>query len=147
MISEHSVKENDDGNMSDDTLEHDETVQVNSEADMTWCSDTKYFDNMDKTFSEIPEVMGDIGQTEIKYFETIFDHQILSNIVTETNRYAQQNNSKNWSDVTADEMKAFIGCLIVMGIHQLPALKHYWSSDSFLRVESVASVMTANHFK
>ncbi|XP_037042056.1 piggyBac transposable element-derived protein 4-like [Bradysia coprophila] len=71
----------------------------------------------------------------------------MSGIVTETNRYAQQNNSKNWIDVTAEEMKAFIGCLIVMGIHQLPALKHYWSSDPFLHVESVASVMTASRFK
>lgn len=34
-----------------------------------------------------------------------------------------------------------------MAIHQLPALKHYWSSDPFLRVDSIASVMTANRFK
>ncbi len=44
-------------------------------------------------------------------------------------------------------MKAFIGCLIVMGIHQLPALKNYWSSDPFFHVESVASVMTASRYK
>lgn len=44
-------------------------------------------------------------------------------------------------------MKAFIGCLIVMGIHQLPALKHYWSSDPFFHFESVASVMTASRYK
>lgn len=147
-ISEHSGEDNDDANMSDDALEdveHDEAPGVSSTA--AWCSDTKYFDNMDKTFTETPHVIGDIGPSEIDYFETIFDHRILSHIVTETNRYAQQNKSKNWSDVTADEMKAFIGCLIVMGIHQLPALKHYWSSDPFLRVESVATVMTANRFK
>lgn len=147
--SDHAGEDNDDGNMSDDSFEDvDEAVGVSSEEDDSiWGCNTKYFDELDKTFIKTSNVIGDIGQSEIDYFESIFDHQIMSNIVAETNRYAEQNHSKNWSDVTAQEMKAFIGCLIVMGIHQLPALKHYWSSDPFLRVDSVASVMTANRFK
>lgn len=138
----------DDGNMSDDTLddfEHNEAV--GDKCDTTWGCDTEHFDKLDKTFGDSPMIISDIGQSEIDCFGTIFDRQILSHLIAETNRYAKQNNSKNWNDVTLDEMKAFIGCLIVMGIHQLPALKHYWSSDPFLRVESIASVMTANRFK
>lgn len=140
----------DDAVMSDDTyddVEQGEATGVISEATGSWSSDTKYFDELDKTFNKTSHVIGDIGESEINYFESIFDDQIWSNIVNETNRYAKQNNSKNWSDVTVPEIKAFIGCLIAMGIHQLPALKNYWSSDPFLRVDSVASVMTANRFK
>lgn len=140
----------DGGNGSDDEteyLEHDDVAEVYCEHDQTWGTNTEHFDNMDNTFSDSANVMNGIEQSEIHFFETIFDHRILSNIVTETNRYAKQNNSKDWTDVTLIEMKAFIGCLIVMGIHQLPALKHYWSSDPFLHVEAVASVMTANRFK
>lgn len=133
----------------DETLENvcDESVTGSQGADIDWSTDTLYLDNLEKTFNKHPNVIGNVGRTEISYFESIFDHQILSHIVTETNRYAKQNNSKNWTDVTEIEMKAFLGCLIVMGIHQLPALKHYWSSDPFLRVDSVAKVMTANRFK
>lgn len=45
---------------------------------------------------------------------------------------------------TVDELKAFIGCHIIMGIHELPNLKAYWSSGPLLRVETVADTMTAN---
>lgn len=34
-----------------------------------------------------------------------------------------------------------------MGIHQLPNLKCYWSSNPVLRVDTIASVMTANRYK
>jgi hypothetical protein len=44
-------------------------------------------------------------------------------------------------------MKAFIGCLILMGIHQLPALSNFWSSDSLLNVDAIADVMTSKRFK
>lgn len=140
----------DDGNMSDDSLEdlqHNKPAKVSKGGDADWDCNTEYFDKLNKTFGDSPVIIGDIGQTEIDCFGSIFDDQVVSILVTETNRYAKQNNSKNWSDVTLQEMKAFIGCLIVMGIHQLPALKNYWSSDPFLRVEAVASVMTANRFK
>jgi hypothetical protein len=44
-------------------------------------------------------------------------------------------------------MKAFIGCLILMGIHQLPALSNFWSSDPLLKVHAIADVMTSKRFK
>lgn len=140
----------DNDNLSDyevpECAEQNEKAESNSEVTASWDHNTEYFDKLDKTFRDSP-LVGDIGQTEIDCFHKIFDHQVWSVLVNETNRYAKQNHCKNWYDVTLEEMKAFIGCMIVMGIHQLPALKHYWSSDPFLRVESVASIMTANRFK
>lgn len=140
----------DDGNMSDgstENVEHSKSAKDSKEGHTDWGRDTGYFDKLDKTFGDSPVIVGDIGQSEIDCFGSIFNDEVVSILVTETNRYAKQNNSKRWIDVTVNEMKAFIGCLIVMGIHQLPALKHYWSSDPFLRVEAVANVMTANRFK
>ena len=55
-------------------------------------------------------------------------------LVTETNRYAakcRQNVSEHarpWSDVTLEEMKAFVGMLIIMGIDKLPRIELYWST-------------------
>lgn len=149
MDVEESEEEDIDMNY-DDAVEEDieqEVAKVMVGADNTWGCDTVYFDKLDQSFCETANIIGDIGELEIDYFEKIFDNHILSKIVTETNRYAEQKKSKNWSNVTVDELKVFIGCLVVMGIHKLPALKNYWSSDPFLRVDSVASVMTANRFK
>jgi len=44
-------------------------------------------------------------------------------------------------------MKAFIGCLILMGNHQLLALSNFWSSDPLLKVDAITDVMTNKRFK
>ena len=37
-----------------------------------------------------------------------------------------------WENVTVPEMKSFIGILIAMEIHRLPAVNDYWSMDPLL---------------
>jgi hypothetical protein len=64
------------------------------------------------------------------YFSLFFNHELLNNIVIETNKYARHKISEHklgprsiwdsWSDVTVPEMKAFIGLIINMGIALLP---------------------------
>lgn len=36
---------------------------------------------------------------------------------------------------------------ILMGLHPLPSIDLYWSSDDFFRVNELASVMTCKRFK
>lgn len=98
-------------------------------------------DAITTSFDECARVIGEVGDNEIDFFTKIRDEAIFNKIVEETNLYAEQNTSKNWTDTTVVEMKAFLGCLIYMGIHKLPSLKCYWSSDPILRVEAVAKVM------
>ena len=52
-----------------------------------------------------------------------------------------------WKEITAEELKAWIGMHILMGVHQLPELKNYWSTDPILNVQSAARVMTAERLK
>ena len=54
--------------------------------------------------------------------------------VTETNRYAALNIStasrpRPWKPVMKEEMKAFIGILMAMGIFRLPRLECYWKHN------------------
>ena len=54
-------------------------------------------------------------------------------IVEETNHYAAMNvvispHSRPWYNVTIEEMKAFVGMLIAMGILKFPRLELYWSN-------------------
>ena len=65
-----------------------------------------------------------------EYFLQIFSEEILDQLVQETNRYARQSSESNerrrvslaWRDVTKQELKAFFGISIIMGINRLPKL-------------------------
>ena len=43
-----------------------------------------------------------------------------------------RNKRTNWVDVSTDEIWTFLGIVILMGIHRLPRVKNYWSTDSLL---------------
>lgn len=44
-------------------------------------------------------------------------------------------------------MKAFLGMLVLMGVHPLPNVDLYWSSDPLFRVDEIANIMTCKRFK
>ncbi len=132
---------NDDLQPQDDPLSG--TPENNIE--LEWCNDTSYFDNLKTFFEEKPVV--NVHGKEIDIFRTLFSHDMLDHIVEETNKYAIQQQSKNWEPTTKAEIEAFIGIIILMGIHKLPSTDHYWSSDPILRVEAIAETMTVKRFK
>jgi len=74
-------------------------------------------------------------------------------IVRETNRYTQQklatNNARleKWQDTTSQEVKAYLGICLIMGINNLPRLAMYWFSDPFIGNTGIQNVMTKNRFE
>ena len=87
------------------------------------------------------------------FFDQMFTDDIWDMIVTETNRYHDQQaasepnkHKRKWDPVTKDEMKAFIGITIHMGIVKLPRMAMYWSTDNLVHQGSVSSVMTQTRF-
>ena len=48
--------------------------------------------------------------------------------------------------MTIDEMRAFIGCILNMGIIQLPQLKDYWSTNKIGNIPFFRSVFTRDRF-
>lgn len=83
----------------------------------------------------------------IRYFEKFFTDEVFELIITETNRYASQNNVIGWTILDIKELKAFLGILIIMGYNILPTFELYWSSDPEFRVDEIASTMTFRRFK
>ena len=61
----------------------------------------------------------------------------------ESNRYAEQvmgeERYAQWTQITVDELKAFLGFSILMGIDQLPSVDDYWSKDPCLHYSPIAS--------
>lgn len=52
-----------------------------------------------------------------------------------------------WSDVTVDEMKAFVGMLMLMGIYRLPQLELYGSTKHPLINSGLADVFPLVRFQ
>jgi hypothetical protein len=89
----------------------------------------------------------------LDYFHLIWGTEIYNILVRETNRYANQRqdeagaHDKYWTDVTVNEMKAYISINITMGIHSLPEQIQYWSEDPSLGVDAVRKLMQKNRLK
>ena len=52
-----------------------------------------------------------------------------------------------WYPTTAEEMRAFVGLNVIMGIDQKPELCNYWSTDEFLGNVGIQHVFTPDHYE
>ena len=93
------------------------------------------------------------GASELSFLMLLFTADIILNIVDQTNRFAAQCQADravrdpSWYDTTIEEMKAYLGMNILMGIHVLPQIGNYWSSDDYLGVHGIMAVMSRSRFK
>ena len=89
---------------------------------------------------ELTEFAEPIGPTHtlpkdapvLEFFRLVFPLCLIQLMTIQTNLYAAQNMAQGWVDTTEEEMSAFIGMQIIMGINQLPRYTMYWSNDPFL---------------
>ena len=78
---------------------------------------------------------------------------MIETIVEQTNKYAREmiaakpNGDRLWADTNPAEIRAYLGVLILMGIHSLPRDEMYWSSDDRLGVPGINKVMPLKKFK
>ncbi|GBP89096.1 PiggyBac transposable element-derived protein 4 [Eumeta japonica] len=93
-------------------------------------------------------------------FVDIFDKSIMTEIVTETNRYAQQIIDKakaagtftkqkrmyRWRDTTVDEIYCLFAIFIYMGICQRTSLEEYWKKDSVLEMAGFRKLMSLDRY-
>ena len=74
----------------------------------------------------------------------------MERIVKESNAYAKiamgDEKYDKWSKIIVEELKAFLGFSVLMGINHLPSLNNYWSRDPCLRYVPVADRITQERF-
>jgi len=72
-----------------------------------------------------------ISPSPAEVFGHFFTSTICDHIVQQSNLYASQvmgsERFASWDPITADELRAFFGFCICMGVVRLPAVRHYWS--------------------
>ncbi|XP_028403936.1 piggyBac transposable element-derived protein 4-like [Dendronephthya gigantea] len=74
-----------------------------------------------------------LGQdaTPKDFFDLFFGDEFLDHVVHATISYARSKGDQNFS-TDRDEMSAFFGLNILIGINRLPRISLYWDSDIFL---------------
>ena len=93
--------------------------------------------------------------TPLELFNQFFTPEVWDLMVQETNRYAASTiaastarSTRPWTDTTVQELQAFIGIIILMGIVRLPRLELYWSQKyPEVRISSIADVMSQTRFE
>ena len=74
----------------------------------------------------------------MEVFNLLFHDGLVETIVRETNRYAAQviaskGGNKEWK-TTKEEIRAYFGFMVLMGINRLPEIRDYWSTSITLRL-------------
>ena len=89
--------------------------------------------------------------TPVDFFSLFWEPPFFQTLAEETNRYATQRQvqkpDRKWYPTTPEEIRAFIGINIIMGIDQKPAISHYWSTDPYLGNPGIQSVMPRERFE
>ena len=78
-----------------------------------------------------------------------FTSEVLHLIVTETNRYACQcleGSDRNWS-TDENEIRAYLGFCILMGIVRQPEIRDYWSRNELLHYSPIANHISRHMFE
>ena len=90
-----------------------------------------------------------LPQDPLGLFSLFFDKSLVSLIVDKTNRYAEQSlqdTDKVWS-TNAEEIQAYMGFMILIGINHLPEIRDYWSVSEYFRYAPIAYIITRDRFE
>ena len=81
----------------------------------------------------------------------MFTTDLQDEIVKQSNLYAKEvmgeEKYSRWTQITREELQAYFGFCVLMGINHLPALDDYWSTDPTLHYSGIASRITRDRFR
>ena len=85
----------------------------------------------------------------LQIFSLFFTQSVIDHLVRETNRYAEQclaDTDKEWH-TNCDEMRAYLGFNILMGIVHEPEIRDYWSQSDLLHYSPIAGRISRRRFE
>ena len=116
-----------------------------------WKWNTTY--NDDSSMSSPPDFDANHGpsdraqapSTPVGFFQLLFTEDLVDLIVQHTNRYALQKGFH--FTVSREDILAYIGINIAMGIKDLPEITDYWAQEPIIRSPWFLSVMSLKRFQ
>lgn len=82
----------------------------------------------------------------MQLFELFFDDEIYEMIVEETAKYAAFKNMPN-PNVSKEELKCFVGIMLISGYNPLPGKRYYWDSGLDVRNQMIYDSMRRNRLQ
>lgn len=87
----------------------------------------------------------------IDFFQLFFSERLYRLIVRETNRYARQEEERlrkrlDWHELTANELKTWLGLYYKMGVVQKPTLHSYWEKNKVTETPGFGKIMSRDRF-
>ena len=91
------------------------------------------------------------GTTALDAFLRIFDFALFDRMAQETNLYASQKQQSkpdpSWTPTNPEEIKAYIGIHIIMGLVNYPRYHLYWSQDDYFANYGIKNTMPRKQFQ
>jgi DNA excision repair protein ERCC-6 len=115
---------------------------VNTSASSVWTGDDLL---MTQTLFPETDYSSFRGLSAVQVFESLFTEDIYQLMVDECSRYALFLNCADPS-VSIEEMKMFVGILLLSGYNVLPGKRFYWESSDDVRNELVYKSMRRDRF-
>ena len=85
---------------------------------------------------------------QFETFRLFFDDNVIEILLDETNWCHTQdtNDDPTWTNVQKEEMMAFLGLVLAIGLVNLPELSDYWSTESIMHFQWFSAVMPRARF-
>ena len=83
----------------------------------------------------------------VSVFEEVFSEEMVQLTLKETLRYATECKNRPSTTFSSDDLKLFIGVLLISGYHKLPSETHYWSNDEDLGLQVVKNAISKAKFQ
>ena len=88
--------------------------------------------------------------TILEMFLCFFTEELFGIMVHQSNLYAAQNMEaeafSEWTKFTVQELKAYLGFYILMGLVQLPSMYDYWSTNQVYQYSAIADRISRDRF-
>lgn len=103
-----------------------------------------------RPFTETPGPTVPLPSSHLGIFSLFFTTSLLQYIVLQTNQYALEcmggEKFHKWDKLTVNELQAYMGFMILMGICHLPSVCDYWKTDEFFHYSPVANRFSRDRF-
>ncbi|UJR12827.1 hypothetical protein I4U23_005296 [Adineta vaga] len=140
--------------IEDENEEEDDDTENKMEEELEWIWSEKFIQD---TIFSVNEVKGHttINFTNnikpIDIFHKFFTQDVYNLMIKQTNIYGKkkwlaQEQPSNWQEVSESTIRAFLGILIIMGLHRLPRINDYWCRNKIFYTEIISNTMPRKEF-
>ena len=145
---QHSGQDGRQRNNQGNSPRNDDLWMCNSEIDSSTLSPLPTF------VCSLPGAKGEAAgvRSQLECFLLFLSSEVYDEILMQSNLYADQqrmakNDTSPWNPITKEELLAFIGVNLAMGVVQLPSAVDYWSIDPILAHPWFRTVLTRFRFR